>query len=73
MRKAPAFQGKLFWYYLLFYSAARFTIEFFRNDPRGWVIPEVLSAAQGIGIIAIPAAIVMLLRKKPPASLARKS
>lgn len=73
MRQKPQFRGKLFWYYLLFYSTARFLIEFFRNDPRGWVIPQVLSSAQAVGIIAIPVAIYMLLRKKPLVSWAGKS
>lgn len=62
MRTKPRFQGKLFWFYLLFYSTARFIIEIYRNDPRGWVIPQVLSTAQAVGVIAIPLAIYMLLR-----------
>jgi len=62
MRTKPRFQGKLFWFYLLFYSTARFIIEFYRHDPRGWVIPQVLSTAQAVGVIAIPLAVYMLLR-----------
>jgi len=73
MRLKPRFQGKLFWYYLLFYSTARFVIEFFRNDPRGWVIPQTLSSAQAVGLIVIPAAIYMLLQKNLPARMAGKS
>ena len=73
MRRKERFQGKLLWWYLLFYSTARFFVEFYRDDPRGWVIPQALSTAQAIGIIAIPVAIIMLLRKKPPARLAGKS
>ncbi len=61
MRLKPRFQGKLFWYYLLFYSAARFIIEFYRDDPRGWAIPQVLSTAQAVGLIAIPVAVYMLV------------
>ena len=64
MRTRPRFQGKLFWFYLLFYSTARFIIEFYRHDPRGWVIPQVLSSAQAVGAIAIPLAAYMLVRKK---------
>lgn len=66
MRRRPRFQGKIFWFYLLFYSLARFLIEFFRGDPRGWLIPQILSPAQGIGILAAILAIYMLGRKKSP-------
>ena len=64
MRKSKRFEGRLFWYYLLFYSVARFIIEFYREDPRGWAIPGVLSIAQAIGIPAVLLALFMLLRRK---------
>ena len=64
MRRQDQFQGKLIWYYLLFYSVARFSIEFFRGDPRGFLIPGTLSVSQAIGIPAFIIAVVMLLRKK---------
>jgi len=48
-------------------------IEFYRYDPRGWVILQVLSTAQVVGIIVIPLAGYMLLRKKPPAVMATRS
>lgn len=64
IRKKERFQGKLFWVYLLSYSVMRFFVEFFRDDPRGWVIPNTLSTAQAIGIPAAILAIYMLLRKK---------
>jgi len=64
MRRSKRFAGKLFWYYLFFYSAARFIIEFFRGDPRGWAIPGVLSTAQAIGIPVALLALFMLLRRK---------
>lgn len=66
MRRQERFQGKLFWYYLLFYSTARFIIEFFRNDPRGWVIPEIFSPAQAIGVLAALLALFVLWWKKSP-------
>ena len=72
MRKKERFQGKLFWFYLLFYSAMRFFAEFYRNDPRGWVIPQTLSTSQAIGIAAAILAIYMLLRKKEPFPSTRK-
>ncbi len=64
MRRRERFQGKLFWYYLLFYATARFIIEFFRGDPRGWVIFQILSPAQATGLLAAGLAIFMLVRKK---------
>ena len=67
IRKKERFRGKLFWLYLLFYSSARFIIEFYRDDPRGWVIPQVLSSAQAIGIPAAVLAVYMLLKKKAAA------
>ena len=68
MRRWERFQGRLLWYYLLFYSTARFIIEFFRGDPRGWAIPGVLSTAQATGIPLALVALFMILRKKPAAS-----
>jgi phosphatidylglycerol---prolipoprotein diacylglyceryl transferase len=72
MRKKERFQGKLFWFYLLFYSTMRFFAEFFRDDPRGWVIPQTLSTSQGIGIAAAILAIYMLLRRNAPSPSVRR-
>ena len=72
LRKKEPFQGKLFWVYLLLYSVMRFIVEFYRDDPRGWVIPNALSTAQAIGIPAAILAIFMLLKKKNPSPAARK-
>jgi phosphatidylglycerol:prolipoprotein diacylglycerol transferase len=63
IRKKERFQGKLFWLYLLSYSSARFIIEFYRDDPRGWVIPQVLSSSQAIAIPAAILAVYMLLKR----------
>jgi phosphatidylglycerol---prolipoprotein diacylglyceryl transferase len=65
MRRVKLFQGKLLWYYLLFYSIARFIIELYRGDPRGWLIPDVLSTSQAIGIPAALLALYMIWRKTP--------
>ena len=67
MRRKERYQGKIIWYYLLFYSVARFIIEFFRGDVRGWFIPGYLSTSQAIGIPAFIVAVVMLLRNKKTA------
>jgi phosphatidylglycerol:prolipoprotein diacylglycerol transferase len=71
LRKKERFQGKLFWLYLLLYSAMRFIVEFFRDDPRGWVIPQALSTSQAIGIAAALLAVYMLLKKKTPSPATR--
>ncbi len=68
MRLKPKYQGRLFWFYLLFYSTARYIIEFYRSDPRGWAIPQVLSSAQAVGFVTIPLAIYMLLRRSATAA-----
>ena len=72
MRRKGRFRGKLFWYYLLFYSLARFVIEFFRGDPRGFVIPGILSMAQAIGLGVILLTLLILFRKKPTSLLPAK-
>jgi hypothetical protein len=51
----------------------RFFVEFYRDDPRGWVIPQALSTSQAIGIAAAILAIYMLLRKKMPSPSVRSS
>jgi len=50
----------------------RFIVEFYRDDPRGWVVPNALSTAQAIGIPAAFLAVYMLLRKKNPSSSAAR-
>ena len=52
--------------YIMLYAIIRFFIEIFRGDFRGEPIFGVLSVAQAIGIIMVPAAVIMMtiLRKK---------
>jgi phosphatidylglycerol---prolipoprotein diacylglyceryl transferase len=64
MRKSERFRGKILWWYILFYSTIRFIIEFFRADPRGWFVPEVLSTSQAIAIPLVVLALFMLWGKK---------
>jgi len=64
MRRREKFQGKLIWYYVLFYAGVRFFLEFLRADPRGFLIPEVLSTSQAIAIPLSILAIAMIWRKK---------
>jgi phosphatidylglycerol:prolipoprotein diacylglycerol transferase len=72
MRRRKRFQGRLLGCYLLFYSVARFIIEFYRGDPRGWFIEGVFSTAQGIGIVTALLALYLLLGKKSSLESTRK-
>ncbi len=56
------FQGEVFWLYVLLYSVIRFVLEFFRGDPRGFIIPPYLSLSQGLGILLLLGSLAMLLR-----------
>jgi phosphatidylglycerol:prolipoprotein diacylglycerol transferase len=58
-RKGRPFPGRTFWSYMLLYAIARFTIEFYRGDPRGTI--GILSTSQFVSIILAPLAIVMLV------------
>jgi phosphatidylglycerol:prolipoprotein diacylglycerol transferase len=49
LRKRRRFEGQVIYAYLMLYGIARFTIEFWRDDPRGQVL--MLSTSQFISII----------------------
>ncbi|HUL28975.1 MAG TPA: prolipoprotein diacylglyceryl transferase [Thermodesulfobacteriota bacterium] len=51
IEKRKAFDGQIFWLFLLLYSVIRFFIEIFRGDPRGFLFGGLLSTSQGIGIL----------------------
>jgi phosphatidylglycerol:prolipoprotein diacylglycerol transferase len=51
MEKRKAFDGQIFWLFLLLYSVTRFFIEIFRGDPRGFLFGDLLSTSQAIGIL----------------------
>jgi phosphatidylglycerol:prolipoprotein diacylglycerol transferase len=51
MEKRKAFDGQIFWLFLLLYSMTRFFIEIFRGDPRGFLFADLLSTSQAIGIL----------------------
>src|SRR4030042_882917 len=59
-RKRKAFEGQIFWLFLLLYSAIRFLIEFLRDDPRGFLLGGILSTSQGIGIFLALTSLFML-------------
>jgi len=55
---------------LVGYAVIRFVIEFYRGDERGWLVPGILSPAQGISLVVILAGIVgiWILLNRPPNS-----
>jgi phosphatidylglycerol:prolipoprotein diacylglycerol transferase len=52
------FAGRTFWTYILLYGLSRYTIEFFRGDPRGSV--WIFSTSQFISVILVPLSVIML-------------
>jgi phosphatidylglycerol:prolipoprotein diacylglycerol transferase len=49
-RPHKKFNGQIMLMWLMMYSVGRFFVEMFRGDPRGWIIDDVLSTSQGVGI-----------------------
>lgn len=67
-----AFSGQIFVFYLLFYGAARFLIEFLRGDvERGLYFGGVISTSQILGLVAIGAGGALWLYLKPPMQVSR--
>jgi phosphatidylglycerol:prolipoprotein diacylglycerol transferase len=57
-----SFDGEIFWLYILLYAITRGILETFRGDStRGFLIPDVLSTSQFIGIVGAAAAVGMLV------------
>ena len=64
-RKHIRFTGQLFCLYLILHSGSRFTIEFFRGDPRPWFWNQTISLPQLISLfIFITAAFLYFYCKK---------
>jgi phosphatidylglycerol:prolipoprotein diacylglycerol transferase len=57
------FEGQQFFLYLLLYSVLRFTVEFFRGDPRGTVFNGLLSTSQFISLIVFVASLIVLFTR----------
>ena len=55
------FTGQLFVTWGILYAVSRFIIEFFRGDPRGFVLDGLLSTSQFAGIWVLAAALISLL------------
>jgi phosphatidylglycerol:prolipoprotein diacylglycerol transferase len=69
--KQKHFTGQIILEYLILYSCARFVIEFFRDDERGFVFHDLLSTSQFIGILTVVAAMTLFiyLRRKTAAAV----
>ena len=69
-RRGRPFPGRTFWLYMLLYGISRFIVEFFRGDDRGMLLG--LSTSQFVSLVAVPVALLMLmrLRNRPPAAAA---
>jgi phosphatidylglycerol:prolipoprotein diacylglycerol transferase len=56
------FHGMIFLSYIILYSIFRFIIEFFRGDFRGNFFFDFLSVSQGIGILAVLIAVIVMVK-----------
>src|SRR5919201_1698314 len=66
-RRGRPYPGRTFWLYMLLYAISRYIIEFYRDDPRGYV--GMFSTSQFISLILAPLAVGMLVylaRQKAP-------
>jgi len=61
LRRHKHFEGEITWSYILLYSVSRIAVEYFRGDPRGFIIDETISIAQGIALILGSLSVFMLL------------
>jgi phosphatidylglycerol---prolipoprotein diacylglyceryl transferase len=61
------FTGQIILEYIFLYSIARFVIEFYRDDDRGFLFHGLLSTSQFIGLIAIIVSVALFfhLRRRP--------
>jgi len=63
-RRHTRFTGELFCLYLILHSGARFTIEFFRGDPRLWFWNQTISLPQVISILIFTTAVFLYVYLK---------
>jgi len=65
--------GQILWSFFLLYGLARYILEFWRGDlVRGFVIPGVMSVSQGIAVLTVIIAAIMLLRSTKDMETAEK-
>jgi len=64
--RKKTFHGQMILAYAVMYATARFIIEFFRGDQRGWVLDGILSTSQFVALLVVPIALVLyfILKKK---------
>ena len=67
LARKKRFHGQIFWSYVALYAVARFVIEFYRGDPRGFVLDGALSTSQLIGVLMLLASgfALLILRRRP--------
>lgn len=65
LRKRRAFDGQVIYSYLMLYSVARFTIEFWRDDPRGSIFGISTSQFIAILLFALGAALMIYQWRRP--------
>jgi phosphatidylglycerol:prolipoprotein diacylglycerol transferase len=61
-QRRKRFHGMIFLSYIILYSVFRFIIEFFRGDFRGDFFFDFLSVSQGIGILAVLIAAIVMVK-----------
>ncbi|OEU84435.1 MAG: prolipoprotein diacylglyceryl transferase [Desulfobacterales bacterium S5133MH4] len=64
LRRVKAFEGQIFWTYVLLYAVTRSIIECFRGDDRGMFVEGMVSTSQLIGVIMAVTAIGMMIMLK---------
>ncbi len=62
LQRRKRFHGMIFLSYIILYSVFRFIIEFFRGDFRGDFFFDFLSVSQGIGILAVLIAVIVMVK-----------
>ena len=60
-KNRKSFDGQLALLWILIYSAFRATIEFFRGDPRGYLIMDTFAVSQVISALLIIVSLIMLV------------
>ncbi|MBW2149236.1 MAG: prolipoprotein diacylglyceryl transferase [Deltaproteobacteria bacterium] len=62
IRKRQSFEGQVALSYVFIYALTRFVLEFYRGDPRGFVLGGALSTSQFLGLLAAPIAAILWWR-----------
>jgi phosphatidylglycerol:prolipoprotein diacylglycerol transferase len=71
LRKGKTFQGEVMLAYVLYYAVARFVLEFFRGDPRGYYF-NLFSTSQLISLLIVPLVTIFMVRLRKQAATARQ-